>query len=438
MFKSVRSVSGMASRASKIARQPAQQQQKRFLNIHEYLSVDVMRKYGINAPKGSVAKSPEEAFEVAKRLGSDDLVIKAQVLAGGRGKGHFTNGYQGGVKTFSTPEEAKALADKMIGHNLITKQTGAEGKPCNAVYICERKYARREYYFAILMDRQSAGPVLVASSEGGMDIETVAKENPDAIVKLPVDIKKGLAFEDAKDLAKKIGISNVAQEDAAHTFMNLYKLFTERDATQVEINPLSETNDHQILCMDAKLNFDDNAEFRQKDVFELRDFTQEDAREIAAAKYNLNYIGLDGSIGCLVNGAGLAMATMDIIQLHGGKPANFLDVGGGATPEAVKAAFEIITSDPHVSSAFVNIFGGIMRCDVIAEGIIAAAKELDLNIPLVVRLKGTKVDEAKKLIADSGLRIFAVDDLDTAASKAVNFSSIVTKARKADIKVSFS
>ncbi|SAL96193.1 hypothetical protein [Absidia glauca] len=421
MYKSFRSVSGMAARASKLARQPIQQQQqKRFLNIHEYLSVDVMRKYGINAPKGAVAKSPEEAFEVAKRLG------------------HFSNGYKGGVKTFSTPEEAQYLAEKMIGHNLITKQTGAEGKPCNAVYICERKYARREYYFAILMDRQSAGPVLVASSEGGMDIETVAKENPDAIVKLPVDIKKGLAFEDAKELAKKIGISNVAQEDAAHTFMNLYKLFTERDATQVEINPLSETNDHQVLCMDAKLNFDDNAEFRQKEVFELRDFTQEDAREIAAAKYNLNYIGLDGSIGCLVNGAGLAMATMDIIQLHGGKPANFLDVGGGATPEAVKAAFEIITSDPHVSSAFVNIFGGIMRCDVIAEGIIAAAKELDLNIPLVVRLKGTKVDEAKKLIAESGLRIFAVDDLDTAASKAVNFSSIVTDARKAGIKVQFS
>ncbi|KAI8097173.1 uncharacterized protein BX664DRAFT_275717 [Halteromyces radiatus] len=437
MFKSVRSVTGMAARASKIVRQPTQQQQKRFLNIHEYLSVDVMRQYGINAPKGAVAKSPEEAFEVAKRLGSDDLVIKAQVLAGGRGKGHFDSGYKGGVKTFSTPEEAKALADKMIGHKLITKQTGAEGKPCNAVYICERKYARNEYYFAILMDRQSAGPVLVASSQGGMDIEAVAKENPDAIVTLPVDIKKGLSREDAKALAQKIGISQVAQDDAAETFMNLYKLFTERDATQVEINPLSETNDHQILCMDAKLNFDDNAEFRQKDVFNLRDFTQEDAREIAAAKHNLNYIGLDGSIGCLVNGAGLAMATMDIIQLHGGKPANFLDVGGGATPEAVKAAFEIITSDPHVSSAFVNIFGGIMRCDVIAEGIIAAAKELDMTIPLVVRLKGTKVEEAKKLIAESGLRIFAVDDLDTAAQKVVNFSSIVTLARKADINVKF-
>ncbi|CAO3613461.1 unnamed protein product [Cunninghamella blakesleeana] len=436
MYKSIRSVASMATRASKIA-QPSLHQQKRFLNIHEYLSVDVMRKYGINAPKGQVAKTPEEAYEVAKKLGSDDLVIKAQVLAGGRGKGHFDNGYKGGVKLFSTPEEGKELASKMIGHRLITKQTGAEGKPCNAVYICERKYARNEYYFAILMDRQAAGPVIVASSQGGMDIETVAKENPEAIVKLPIDIKKGLSHKDAKALAKEIGISSVAQDDAAETFLNLYKLFTEKDATQVEINPLSETNDHQILCMDAKLNFDDNADFRQGDVFELRDFTQEDAREIAAAKYHLNYIGLDGSIGCLVNGAGLAMATMDIIQLHGGKPANFLDVGGGATPEAVKAAFEIITSDPHVTSAFVNIFGGIMRCDVIAEGIIAAAKDLDIKIPLVVRLKGTKVDEAKKLIADSGLRIFAVDDLDIAAKKAVNFSNILTMARNADIDVKF-
>ncbi|CAO3643289.1 unnamed protein product [Cunninghamella echinulata] len=437
MYKSLRSVASMATRASKIAQPSLQQQQKRFLNIHEYLSIDMMRKYGINAPKGQVAKTPEEAYEVAKKLGTDDLVIKAQVLAGGRGKGHFDNGYKGGVKLFSTPEEAKALASKMLGHRLITKQTGAEGKPCDAVFICERKYARNEYYFAILMDRQAAGPVIVASSEGGMDIETVAKENPDAIVKLPIDINKGLSHEDAKALAKKIGISDVAQDDAADTFMNLYKLFTERDATQVEINPLSETSDHQILCMDAKLNFDDNADFRQKDVFELRDFSQEDSREIAAAKYHLNYIGLDGSIGCLVNGAGLAMATMDIIQLHGGKPANFLDVGGGATPEAVKAAFEIITSDPHVTSAFVNIFGGIMRCDVIAEGIIAAAKDLDIKIPLVVRLKGTKVDEAKKLIADSGLRIFAVDDLDTAAKKAVNFSNILTMARGADIDIKF-
>ncbi|KAG0163853.1 Succinate--CoA ligase [ADP-forming] subunit beta, mitochondrial [Apophysomyces sp. BC1034] len=428
--------SALASRASLAARQSTQQQ-KRFLNIHEYLSVDLLRKYGINAPRGQVAKTPEEAFEIAKRLGSDDLVIKAQVLAGGRGKGTFSNGFKGGVKTLSSPEEAQTLASKMLGQKLVTKQTGAEGKICNAVYICERKYARREYYFAILMDRKAAGPVVVASSEGGVDIESVAATNPEAIITLPVDIKTGLTKEQALDLAKKVGFSPVGVEAAADSFVKLYQLFIEKDATQVEINPLSESNDHQVLCMDAKLNFDDNAEFRQKDVFDLRDFSQEDSREIAAANHNLNYIGLDGSIGCLVNGAGLAMATMDIIQLHGGKPANFLDVGGSATPDAVKAAFEIITSDPHVTSAFVNIFGGIMRCDVIAEGIIAAAKDLDLQIPLIVRLKGTKVDEAKKLIADSGLRIFAIDDLDLAAQKAVKFSKIVQMAREANINVSF-
>ncbi|KAI8069231.1 hypothetical protein BC940DRAFT_298216 [Gongronella butleri] len=435
MFKSLRTASSLTSRVSMAARQNVQQQQKRFLNIHEYMSMDVMRQYGINSPRGHVAKTPEEAFEVAKRLGTDDLVIKAQVLAGGRGKGTFDNGYKGGVHLVSSADQAKEFASKMLGHKLITKQTGAEGKPCNAVYICERKYAQNEYYFAILMDRQSAGPVLVASSQGGMDIEAVAAENPDAIVKLPVDFNVGLSHDDALTLAKKVGFNNA--EDAAQTFMNLYKLFTEKDATQVEINPLTETTDKQVLCMDAKLNFDDNADFRQKDLFDLRDFSQEDAREIAAAKYHLNYIGLDGSIGCLVNGAGLAMATMDIIQLHGGKPANFLDVGGGATPEAVKAAFEIITSDPKVSSAFVNIFGGIMRCDVIAEGIIAAAQDLDIKIPLIVRLKGTKVDEAKKLIADSGLRIYAIDDLDIAAKKAVNFASILTAANEAGIKIKF-
>ncbi|KAI9314407.1 hypothetical protein BX666DRAFT_1879475 [Dichotomocladium elegans] len=437
MFRSLRSASALAARTSMAARAPVQQQQKRFLNIHEYLSVELLRKYGINAPRGQVAKTPQEAFEIAKRLGSDDLVIKAQVLAGGRGKGTFDSGYKGGVKTFSTPEEGRALAEKMLGHKLITKQTGAAGKPCNAVYICERKYARNEYYFAILMDRKAAGPVVVASSEGGVDIETVAKENPDAIVTMPVDIKVGLTSEQAKELAQRVGFSPVAVDKAAETFQNLYKLFIEKDATQVEINPLSESSDHEVLCMDAKLNFDDNADFRQKDVFSLRDFSQEDSRETAAAKYNLNYIGLDGQIGCLVNGAGLAMATMDIIQLHGGKPANFLDVGGAATPEAVKAAFEIITSDPQVTSAFVNIFGGIMRCDIIAQGIIAAAKELDLKIPLVVRLQGTKVEEAKKLIAESGLKIFANDDLDLAAQKVVKFSDIVKTARDADINVTF-
>ncbi|KAI8993700.1 hypothetical protein BDB01DRAFT_716520 [Pilobolus umbonatus] len=437
MLRSLSAITSVAQRASMVARKPIQQQQKRFLNIHEYLSVKMLREYGINAPKGDVATTPEEAYQIAKNLGSDDLVIKAQVLAGGRGKGTFDNGFKGGVKTFSTPEEAKELASNMLGHNLVTKQTGAEGKPCNAVYICERKYARNEYYFAILLDRKSAGPVIVASRQGGVDIETVAAQDPDAIITLPVDPKLGLQKDAALKLAKELGFTPKGQDEAAGIFLNLYKLFTEKDATQVEINPLSESNDHQVLCMDAKLNFDDNAAFKQKDVFALRDFTQEDPREIAAAKYELNYIGLDGNIGCLVNGAGLAMATMDIIQLHGGKPANFLDVGGSATPEAVKAAFEIITSDPKVSSAFVNIFGGIMRCDIIAEGIIAAARDLDLKIPLIVRLRGTKVEEAKKLIAESGLRIFAENELDSAAQKAVQFSNIVSIAREANIDIKF-
>ncbi|KAJ2963638.1 hypothetical protein NQZ79_g1456 [Umbelopsis isabellina] len=445
MFKSLRSTTALASKVASASR-TANHQQKRFLAIHEYLSVDMLRSYGINTPKGAVAKTPQEAYDIAKKLGTDDMVIKAQVLAGGRGKGTFDNGFKGGVKTIFSPEEAKQMAEKMIGSKLITKQTGAAGKPCNSVFVVERKYARREYYFAILMDRKSAGPVLVASSQGGVDIEAVAAENPDAIITMPIDIHKGLSREQAVDLATRVGFSPAGIEQAADTFEKLYKLFIEKDATQVEINPMAESSDHQganpyrhfykiVLCMDAKLNFDDNAEFRQKDAFALRDTTQEDSREIAAAKHNLNYIGLDGTIGCLVNGAGLAMATMDIIQLNGGSPANFLDVGGGATPEAVKAAFEIITSDPHVSSAFVNIFGGIMRCDVIAQGIIAAAKDLDLNIPVVVRLQGTKVNEAKALIAESGLRIFAVDELDQAASKAVQLSNIVKLAREANVSV---
>ncbi|OZJ06701.1 Succinate--CoA ligase [ADP-forming] subunit beta, mitochondrial [Bifiguratus adelaidae] len=437
MLSALRTASTRVATASLHATKPAVQQQKRFLAIHEYLSVDLLRQYGINTPKGAVAKSADEAYEVAKRLGTEDMVIKAQVLAGGRGKGTFDNGMKGGVRTVFSPTEAKMFAEQMLGHKLITKQTGAAGKPCNAVFICERKFVRREYYFAILMDRKTAGPVLVASSQGGVDIESVAAENPDAIITMPVDINTGLTRQQAVDLAEKVGFSPKCVDSAADTFEKLYKLFIEKDATQVEINPMAESSEHEVLCMDAKLNFDDNADFRQSEVFALRDSTQEDPREVEAHKANLNYIGLDGNIGCLVNGAGLAMATMDIIKLHGGEPANFLDVGGGATADAVKQAFEIITTDKHVSSVFVNIFGGIMRCDVIAQGVIAAAADLDLRIPLVVRLQGTKVEEAKKLIEESGLRIFAVDDLDEAAQKAVQLSKIVKMAREAQVDVKF-
>ncbi|KAJ1984960.1 succinate--CoA ligase beta chain [Dimargaris verticillata] len=412
-------------------------QSKRFLSIHEHSSMGLLNQYGINTPRGQVAKTAQEAYQAAKQLGTDDMVIKAQVLAGGRGKGTFDNGFKGGVRTVYSPSEVQAVAEKMLGHKLITKQTGAAGKLCNAVYVVERKYARREFYFAILMDRKSQGPVLVASSQGGVDIESVAAENPDAIHKLPIDLEKGLDRQDAVRLAEQMGFSQTCVSDAADTIMKLYTLFLEKDATMVEINPMAESAQHEVLCMDAKFGFDDNADFRQPEVFQLRDVTQEDPREVKAHEYKLNYIGLDGDIGCLVNGAGLAMSTMDIIKLNGGAPANFLDVGGSATVQQVTEAFKLISSDSHVSAILVNIFGGIMRCDVIAEGIITAVNELKLDIPLVVRLQGTKVNEAKQLIAQSNLRIIACDDLDEAARKSVQLSKIVKMAKQANINVQF-
>ncbi|KAF9207595.1 Succinate--CoA ligase [ADP-forming] subunit beta, mitochondrial [Haplosporangium sp. Z 27] len=413
------------------------QQQKRFLSIHEYLSMGLLEKQGIKTPRGSVAKTGAEAYAAAEKLGTEDMVIKAQVLAGGRGKGTFDSGLKGGVRTIFSPREAQMFSEKMLGHKLVTKQTGAAGKICNSVYIVEREYVRREYYFAILMDRKSQGPVMVASSQGGVDIETVAAENPDAILQLPIDINKGVDRAAVRDLAVRMGFTPKCVDQATDTMTKLYDLFIEKDATMVEINPMAETVESEVVCMDAKLNFDDNAEFRQKEIHKLRDVTQEDSREVAAAKYNLNYIGLDGSIGCLVNGAGLAMSTMDIIKLHGGEPANFLDVGGGATAEQVTEAFKIISSDPRVTTIFTNIFGGIMSCRVIAQGIIAAASTLQLRIPLVVRLQGTEEDEAKKLIAESGLHIITADDLEDAATKSVQLSKMVNMAREANIDVSF-
>ncbi|KAI8908365.1 ATP-grasp domain-containing protein, partial [Gorgonomyces haynaldii] len=410
---------------------------KRNLSIHEYLSMGLLNQYGIKTPKGGVASTPEEAEKVAKSLSTQDLVIKAQVLAGGRGKGTFDSGLKGGVRVVYTPTEVKMFAEKMLGHKLITKQTGKEGRICNKVFVVEREYVRREYYFAIVMDRQTKGPVIIASSQGGMDIETVAAESPEAIVTHPINIDAGLSREEAVDVATKLGFTGAAVDEAASTFEKLYKLFIERDATMIEINPLAQVQDGSVMCMDAKFGFDDNADFRQKEIFALRDRTQEDQREVAAAKWNLNYIGLDGNIGCLVNGAGLAMATMDIIKLHGGEPANFLDVGGGAQADQVAEAFKIISSDPHVSAILVNIFGGIMRCDIIAQGIIAAVNQLGLNLPLIVRLQGTEVEAAKKLIRESGLRMFSIDDLDEAASKAVKMSNIVALARTAGVDVKF-
>ncbi|KAI7524316.1 Succinate--CoA ligase, partial [Hortaea werneckii] len=297
--------------------------------------------------------------------------------------------------------------------------------------------ARREFYLAVLMDRATQGPVIVASSQGGMDIETVAKEQPEAIITTKVDIHKGVTDEMAHEIASKLGFSEQCVPQAQDTIQKLYKIFMEKDATQIEINPMSETSDHQVLCMDAKLNFDDNADFRQEEVFSWRDVSQEDADEVKAAKSGLNFIKLDGDIGCLVNGAGLAMATMDIIKLNGGQPANFLDVGGGATPEAIKEAFELITSDPKVTAIFVNIFGGIVRCDDIAKGLVNVVDQMNLRLPVVARLQGTNVEAAQKVINDSGLKIFSIDDLQSAAEKSVQFSKVVKMARDIDVGVEF-
>jgi succinyl-CoA synthetase beta subunit len=412
-------------KVSPSVRLPGIAQQRRALSIHEYLSADLLHKYGIGVPKGAVARTAAEAEAVAKQIGTEDMVIKAQVLAGGRGKGSFDNGLKGGVRVIYSPTEAKMFADQMIGHRLVTKQTGADGRLCNAVYICERKFARREFYLAVLMDRASQGPVIVSSSQGGMDIEGVAKENPDAINTTYIDINVGVTDEVARGIATKLGFSEQCIEEAKDTIQKLYQIFLDKDATQIEINPLSETSDHKVMCMDAKFGFDDNADFRQKEVFEWRDTTQEDPEEVRAAQSGLNFIKLDGDIGCLVNGAGLAMATMDIIKLNGGQPANFLDVGGGATPAAIKEAFELITSDQKVTAIFVNIFGGIVRCDAIANGLIQTVKSLNLKIPIIARLQGTNMEQAHEIINDSGLKIFSIDDLQSAAEKSVQLSKVV-------------
>merc|ERR1712165_265419 len=407
--------------------------QKRNLSVHEHVSMALLQEAGVPVPKFGVAKSAAEARKIAEEIASNDLVVKAQVLAGG--KGSFKGGYKGGVQLVYNPDEVEAASKGMIGDYLITKQTGEDGRICNSVMVTERKYTRKEYYIAIMNERAFNGPVIIASSEGGVNIEETAEKNPDAIVKFPIDVMEGLSKEGARNVAEKLGVNSAKLDDVADILLNLYKLFTTKDASTVEINPFAEDNSGNFVCLDAKLKFDDNADFRQKAVFDQRDWSQEDQREVAAAEYNLNYIALDGDIGCMVNGAGLAMATMDIIKLHGGSPANFLDVGGGATADQVKEAFKIITGDPKVNALLVNIFGGIMRCDVIAEGIIAAARELNLATPIVVRLQGTNVDEAKVMIGSSGLKILPVSDLEEAARLVVKLSKIVEIAKETHLNI---
>lgn len=397
--------------------------------------MDLYDKYGIGRPNAVVCSNLDEVRGAAEKFG--DAVIKAQVLAGGRGKGHFDNGFVGGVHLTGTVQEALDVAGKMLGHHLITKQTGDRGKPCNKVLVTERVYLRKEAYFAILLDRESGGPVMIASPKGGMDIETVAKESPDAIFRENIDPDIGLKPEQTARLASKLGFQKSHFQQADETLQKLYELFKSCDATQVEVNPLGETVDGRVLCVDAKLNFDDNAVFRQKEIFELRDPTQEDSREVEAEKYGLNYIGLDGNIGCMVNGAGLAMATMDCIKLYGGSPANFLDLGGGASKDVVAAAFALLNRDPQVEAILVNVFGGIARCDVIALGLIAAATKLGLKKPVVIRLAGTNVKEAVHLIEESGLRMLTAHDLGEAAQKVVRVVDIVRMAREAHLDIAF-
>ena len=389
------------------------------MNIHEYQAKELFEKYGVASPNGQVAETAEEAKAAAQALGGGNLVIKAQVHAGGRGKGTFKNGFQGGVHLLESPDQAAEFASKMIGQTLVTKQTGEEGKLVSKVMIAEAVDIERELYLAILMDRETCSPVIVASTEGGMDIEEVAESTPEKIVRQFIHPLAGLQGYEVRKLAKALELSGDTAKQFSKLIANLYKLFLQSDCSMVEINPLVVTPEGNVLALDAKFGFDDNALYRHPDIVAYRDTDEEDPREVEASKFDLNYIGLDGNIACLVNGAGLAMATMDIIQHCGGSPANFLDVGGGATKEQVSAAFKIILGDPNVKGILVNIFGGIMQCDIIAEGILAAAKETDLNIPLIVRLEGTNVAKGRELIANSDLDVIPAVSLNDAAEKAV-------------------
>ncbi|KXZ50883.1 hypothetical protein GPECTOR_14g132 [Gonium pectorale] len=413
----------------------SQCQQLRFFNVHEYQGAQLMSKFGINVPPGIPAKSMDEVAKAVDQMADEngelhqygeeppqagslpEVVLKSQILAGGRGLGKFTNGLQGGVHIVPKAR-AIELAERMLGGTLVTKQTGPAGKPVNTLLIARKMKLKREMYFAILLDRKSAGPIMIGCSEGGTSIEDLAEKFPEKIIKVPVDVRVGITDEQAMRMVEGLAVTGDKQA-AARQIRALYDLFIKCDCTMVEVNPLAESLDGSLIAADAKMGFDDNAAYRQKAIFDLKDESQIDPREVAAAKYDLNYIGLDGSIGCMVNGAGLAMATMDIIQMHGGSPANFLDVGGSANEQQVVEAFKILTGDKQVKAILVNIFGGIMKCDVIAAGIVNAAKQVGVSVPLVVRLEGTNVERGKQILASSGMAIITADDLDDAAKKAV-------------------
>ena len=392
------------------------------MNIHEYQAKELLAKYGVPVPAGYAAMSAEEAVEAASKLPGPLWVVKAQIHAGGRGKGKFKElgpDAKGGVRLAHSVEEVRTNAEEMLGKTLMTVQTGPAGKQVQRLYITDGVDIAKEFYLALLVDRETGRIAVVASTEGGMDIETVAHETPEKITTITIDPATGLMPHHGRSVAAALGLSGDLAKQASKTLAKLYDAFIGTDASQIEINPLAVTNMDQVMVLDAKVGFDNNAEFRHPDLEQLRDLTEEDPMEIEASKYDLAYIKLDGNIGCMVNGAGLAMATMDIIKLNGAFPANFLDVGGGANKEKVTAAFKIILSDPAVEGILVNIFGGIMRCDIIAEGIVAAAREVDLKVPLVVRLEGTNVQQGKDILAQSGLAIVPANDLGDAAKKIV-------------------
>ena len=391
------------------------------MNIHEYQAKQILHDFAVPVPKGGVAFTVDEAVEAAKKLASNVWVVKAQIHAGGRGKG-------GGVKLVKSVDELRSVAENMLGMTLVTHQTGAQGRKVGRIYIEEGCDIARELYLSMLVDRATSRIAFIASTEGGMDIEQVAAQTPEKILTVNVDPATGICGHHGRQIAFALGLEGEQVKQASQLVNNLYKAFIEKDMSLLEINPLVVTGKGDLICLDAKVNFDDNALYRHSEIVELRDLDEEDPAEIEASKFDLSYIKLDGTIGCMVNGAGLAMATMDIIKLYGAEPANFLDVGGGASKEKVTEAFKIILTDKNVEGILVNIFGGIMRCDIIAEGVVAAANALKLSVPLVVRLEGTNVALGKQIMADSGLPIIAADNLDDAAEKIVTAIGAIGKA----------
>src|SRR3954467_7365604 len=383
------------------------------MKIHEYQGKELLKKFGVAVPRGVVAKTPGEAEAAARELGTDVIVVKAQIHAGGRGKG-------GGVKLAKSPEEAREIASQMLGMNLVTHQTGPEGREVKTLLIEEGLPIDKEFYLGITLDRVTGRNVFMASSAGGMEIEKVAEETPELILKETIDPSVGLRPFQARKLAFGLGIPNDLINQAAKFMLSLYDAYEKMDASLIEINPFLRTKDNRLIALDAKVNFDDNSLYRHKEYAELRDLNEEEPLEIEASKFDLNYIKLDGNIGCMVNGAGLAMATMDIIKLAGGEPANFLDVGGGASQQRVENAFRILLADEHVKAVLINIFGGIVRCDMVANGVVAAAKNLGVTIPIVARLEGTNVEEGRRVLAESGIGIIPADGMNDAAEKVVS------------------